>query len=151
VAKYTYIVLIFIANILLSAHIIPHHHHWGAPHFVLFETHAGDKADDCCCDYGDEQTCLFEQDIDAVYEHADDNCFCASCILHQHPELFLQVAVYSGFIYDFSLIRETVTFPDTPYLLNYYCDYASAVWGLRAPPVSIPAGEFSTVIAKAIA
>ena len=134
-AKYTRIAFIFVANLLLlAAHAIPHHHHQGAPHFVLEETHSHDEADDCCCNYGGGQTCLFEQNINAVYKHSDEHCLCASCVLHQHPGMFLQAAIYSVFIYDFSLVRETVTFLEPPNSINYYCDYACAGLGLRAPP-----------------
>jgi hypothetical protein len=146
VTKYSYIVLIFATNLLLSAHIIPHHHHYGAPHFVLFETQAHDKADNCCCNHGEGQTCLFEQDIDAIYKHSDENCFCASCLLH-HPEMFLQATVYLSFVTDFSWVRETGPFLPPPYLISYYCDYASSVLGLRAPPIALSQGEFSAVVA----
>ncbi|GHU79871.1 hypothetical protein FACS1894145_4980 [Bacteroidia bacterium] len=135
-AKYTYITLIFMANLLLLAHtVIPHHHHHGAPHFVLFETHAHDNAgNDCCCTHEDENTCVFEQDINAVYKQSEENGSGVSCVLHR-PELFLQTAVYAVFIADFSLVRETDAFFESPYLISYYCDYAGAGWGLRAPPV----------------
>jgi hypothetical protein len=80
---------------------------------------------------------LFEQDINAVYKHSDEHSLCASCVLHQHPGMFLQTTAYSFFIYDFSLVRETVTFLDSPpYLISYYCDYAAVGLGLRAPPAS---------------
>lgn len=145
-AKRIYIVLIFLANLLLLVHtVVPHHHHLGVPHFVLFETHFHDSKDnDCCCKHGDGKTCVFEQNIDAIYEQSDENCSCASCVLH-HPEMFLQIAVYAVFIYDFSLVRKTVTFLEPPYLISYYCDYAGSGLGLRAPPVlaSTPEGDFT--------
>jgi uncharacterized protein (UPF0332 family) len=133
VAKRTYIALIFIANLLLLAYVIPHHHHHGAPHFILFETHQHDDAEDCCCNHGEIQTCLFEQDINAVYEQSEEKCLDISCVLH-HPEMFLQTALFSIFNYDFSLVRETITFLEPPYLINYYCEYVGSVLGLRAPP-----------------
>jgi hypothetical protein len=114
--KNIYIAFIFVANMLLLVHtVIPHHHHQGRPHFVLYEMHENDNADDCCCKHGGGQTCLFEQDIDAVYEHSEDNCTCALHALQHHSDMFLQAILYPVFIYDFSLVRETVTFLEPPY------------------------------------
>lgn len=133
--KRRYISLIFIANLLLLVYsVIPHHHHNGMPHFVMSEMHRHDSADDCRHSQEEQQTCLFEQDINAVYEHSDEKCLDASCVLH-HPELFLQAAVFSIFSYDFSFVRETVTLPEPPYLISYHCDFAGSGQGLRAPPI----------------
>ncbi|MDR0612884.1 MAG: hypothetical protein LBG45_05295 [Dysgonamonadaceae bacterium] len=135
VVKRRYISLIFTANLLLLVFsVIPHHHHSGMPHFIAFENHRHDCADDDRHNQEEKQTCLFEQNIDAVYEHAEEKCGDASCVLH-HPELFLQAAVFSVFSYDFSLVRETFTLPEPPYLISYHCDFAGSGRGLRAPPM----------------
>jgi hypothetical protein len=134
VVKRISITFIFIANLLLLAYsVIPHHHHHGMPHFVMSEMHQHDDEEDCSHNREERQTCLFEQNIDAVYEQSEQNCQNASCVLH-HPEMFLFEAVFSIFSYNFSLIRETVTLLEPPFLISYYCEYRSSGQGLRAPP-----------------
>ncbi|MDR1633168.1 MAG: hypothetical protein LBR97_09915 [Dysgonamonadaceae bacterium] len=134
--KREYISLIFIANLfLLVCSIIPHHHHQEMPHFVSFEMCQHDNADDSRHNQEEGPTCLLEQDIDAVYKHSEEKCQDASCVLH-HPEMFLQAAVFSILGYDFSLVRETVTLLEPPYLISYLCDFAGYGQGLRAPPVT---------------
>jgi uncharacterized protein (UPF0332 family) len=134
VVKRIYITFIFIANLLLLVYsVIPHHHHRGMPHFVMSEMHQHDDGEDCSHNREEKQTCLFEQNLDAVYEQSEQNCQDATCVLH-HPEMFLYESVFSIFSYDFSLVRETVTFLETPFLISYYCEYVNSGQGLRAPP-----------------
>ncbi|MDR3338670.1 MAG: hypothetical protein LBT25_01000 [Candidatus Symbiothrix sp.] len=134
--KWTGILFIFTANIFLLAHnIVPHHHHDGIPHFV-FSDCCSHHHDDDCCNHGENGACLFEQNIDAVYENGKEDCDCASCTALQHSGMLLQ-AVLLTFTYDFSLVRETDFSLDPPYLINYYSDYLNQGLGLRAPPISL--------------
>ncbi|MDR2621833.1 MAG: hypothetical protein LBC48_04535 [Dysgonamonadaceae bacterium] len=135
--KRIYITLIFTANLLLLVYsVIPHHHHGGMPHFVMSEMYQHNDRDDCSHNREGRQTCLFEQNIDAVYEQSELNCQDASCVLH-HPEMFLYEAVFLIFSYDFSLVRETIPLLEPPYLISYYCDYVNSGQGLRAPPFEL--------------
>jgi hypothetical protein len=136
--KWTGIVLIFAANILLLAHsVVPHHHHNGIPHFVWFDSSHSEgsgECNDCCCHHEHGETCLFEQSIDVVYETKDD-CSHALCALHNHhPEMLLQAVLFT-YTYDFSLVREKLPLQEPPYLINYCFDYAGSGIGLRAPPM----------------
>jgi hypothetical protein len=138
--KWTATILIFTANILLLAHnIVPHHHHNGLPHFEWFSFHQHDanhECDGCCCHHDDDGgTCLFEQNIDAVYETEDDHSHAMCTTHHNHDSgIFLQ-AVLLTFTYDFSLDSEKIPLPEPPYLINYGLDYAGSGLGLRAPPI----------------
>jgi hypothetical protein len=124
------LILMFSANMLMLAHnIIPHHHHHGIPHFYAPNSGNHDEKDDCC-----EQTCLFEQDLDAIVKDSSDDCHCCCslCALHHHHDLFLSDAIdfFGARLYrpaGFLLVEQ-------PCLINYLCDYSASGAGLRAPP-----------------
>lgn len=124
---------IFAANILLLAHtLVPHHHHEGIPHFSLPDFHHSQETDNecegCCCRHEENETCLFEQNINLIYENKNDYC-CIFCLSNHHPE------VVPGFLtYDFSTVRAGTPLLEPPCLISYLFDYANSGQGLRAPP-----------------
>jgi hypothetical protein len=132
--KWTCILFIFTANILLLAHsIIPHHHHNGIPHFEWLASHSEDECHNCC-HHENGETCLFEQNIDAVCETKED-CACILCDSHDYHQGMLLQAVLLTYTYDFSSVRENFSLKEPPYLISYHFDYAGSGLGLRAPPM----------------
>ena len=134
------IVLIITVNVfLLTSAVVPHHHHDGIPHFALSEHpqhhhESHEDSSDCCSCPADENSCAFDQEIDAVSQTREE-CSCVLCHLHHHSDFLVQ-AVLLFYTYNLSLTKEDLYSQlPPPYLINYHFDYASSGLGLRAPPV----------------
>lgn len=136
------ILLIFTVNILFLGHaVIPHHHHDGIPHFILFEKdHTGFAGDsDCCCSHNIpkecEDSCQLEKDIDVILETEKDYHSLVCCDSHDHSDLLFQ-AVLLYYSFDLAGFESDDPYRIPPYLISYSSVHVNQIHGLRAPPMA---------------
>ena len=131
---------LWVANILLLAHIaIPHHHH-GDDVKCCFDFHCKD----CSHKPHDSQTHQHERNpfsekccfIDNVYTLAENNIKTA-CHIHTKCDCrHILFTLISDSLHLQFFCNNTIThFRQNPYIPLFYADFVAQSIGLRAPPV----------------